>query len=118
MSTEPNTFTETSFGDPLPEAKKVDEFDLNEIRIDKARLDNLIAELQQDPTSQAYIIEKFNRKTTEAVIKRKIQKITNHLKLRNQDAERFTIVFDLAEQNSTQLWIVPAGANPPKIKDN
>jgi hypothetical protein len=113
-----NSASESSIYDPSPEAVKLDEFTLDENRIDKARLDNLIVELQKDPTSRAYIIEKFVRKTPKITIRRKIQKITNHLKFRNQDSERFIITFNLGEENSTQFWIVPAGANPPKIKDN
>lgn len=110
----PNASSETVFGDLPPQAEKIDEFSLSEIRIDKARIDNLIAELQNDPTAQAYIIERFSRNISQRIIDRKIQKIGDYLvKFRKQDKDRFTIIITSADENSTQFWIVPAGATPP-----
>ncbi len=62
-----------------PSSKLVDEFSESISQIDKARLDNLFVEIQNDPSAVAYIFERFERKTSQNVIERKIQKITDYL---------------------------------------
>lgn len=113
-----NTDSETIPCGYIVEAKKIGEFSLSETRIDKAKLDYLIVQLQKDPTSQAYIIEKFSKNTSQKIISQKTQKIRNYLfNIRQQDKNRFTIVIDLADENLTQFWIVPAGAILPPPDD-
>ncbi len=54
--------------------RRVDEFSMSASQIDKARLDNLFIELQNNPLAVTYIFEKFERKTSQNEVKRKIQK--------------------------------------------
>lgn len=107
----PNIDSEASIGDPNPQAVKIDEFSLSEQRIDKARLDYFLTELSNNPNDQGYIIEKFKRGTSQATMKSKFQKIRNYIKLRRFDATRIILVHDFGDENSTNFWRVPPGAD-------
>ena len=98
--------------------RRVDEFSMSASQIDKARLDNLFIEIQNNPLAVAYIFERFERKTSQNVIKRKIQKITDYLmKEKRIEKDRFVISTAISDDNLTQYFIVPPGASPPKIED-
>ncbi len=102
-----------------PSSKLVDEFSGPISQIDKARLDNLFVEIQNDPSAVAYIFERFERKTSQNVIERKIQKITDYLiKEKRIEKDRFVISTAISDENLTQYFIVPPGASPPEIEDN
>lgn len=111
----PNNFSEfLPDGCPHVESRQVDEFSLSAQRIDKARLDYFITQLQNDPTAQGYIIEKFPPQTSKLVIDRKIKLIRDYLsKIRRQDISRFVLVIAENRENLTQFWLVPPGATPP-----
>jgi hypothetical protein len=98
--------------------RQVDEFSMSVSQIDKARLDNLLHELQNDPVAIAYIFERFERKTSQKLIKRKIQKISDYLiKEKRIEKDRFVISITESNKNLTQYFIVPPGASTPKIED-
>ena len=111
----PNIASENSGTICLPQSTLLDEFSSSEQRIDKARMDNFFAELQNNPNDQGYIIEKFKRNTSKAVIKQKLAKISSYIKMRGFDPTRITIVHDLADEIQTQFWQVPPGATPPTV---
>ncbi len=99
--------------------RQIDEFSMPASRIDKARLDNLLLELQNNPLAVAYIFERFERKTSQNIIKQKIQKITDYLLMKKRiEKDRFVISIAESDENLTQYFIVPPGAMPPKIEDN
>lgn len=76
----PNTFSETLMGYCfIPESIQIDEFSIAPNRIDKARLDYLINEMQRDPSAQIYIIEYFPTQTTDAAIKRKFKLLRDYI---------------------------------------
>ena len=82
----------------------------------KARLDNLGVELQNDPTTRAYIIAYGGRNSpisqVEVLMKRARDYIVGD---RGIDASRLTVVNGgFRENDSVELWIVPAGAEPPR----
>lgn len=92
----------------------IDDFSLDARRIDKARIDNLLNELQNNPNDQGYIIEYFEPKTSKASIDQKIKKLTNYIaRIRRFDANRITIVRVLENENRTKFYLVPPGAEPP-----
>lgn len=98
-----------------PVSRLIDEFSLDENRIDKTRLDALIIQANNDPATQIYIIEKFPAKTSKQVIARKLKRISDYIsKIRQQDISRFTIVAAENNENLMQFWIVPFGADVPK----
>ncbi len=111
-----NMFSEHSIGDPLPTAEKIDEFSASITKIDKAGIDNFLNELQNDPNSQGYIIEKFKKNTSQLAIKNKFKKISKYIKMRGFDPLRITMVQDTGNENLTQFWRVPAGAVPPPFQ--
>jgi hypothetical protein len=92
------------------------EFSIPASQIDKARLDNLVKEIADNPSSQIYIIEYFKRGTAQKIIDRKIQKITDYLVYERQiEKERITILTDSEiDMKITRFWLVPPGAEPPK----
>ena len=82
----------------------------------KARLDNLAIELQNDPSTRAYIIAYGGRtgplNQVEVLMSRAREYLITQ---RGIDAARFEVVNGgFREENSVELWIVPSGAAPPK----
>jgi hypothetical protein len=82
----------------------------------KARLDNLAVELQNDPTTRAYIIAYGGRTSplgqVEVLMTRAREYLTSQ---RGIDGSRFTVVNGgFREEDSVELWIVPSGATPPQ----
>jgi len=113
------TASETAFMAICYSHRQVDEFSMPASRIDKARLENLVVELENNPSANGYIIEKFAKKTSEKVVREKIQKITEYLvKERQIEKERIVILTAMSNENLTQYFIVPPGASPPEIKEN
>ena len=82
----------------------------------KARLDNLAVELQNDPTTTAYIFA-YGGKTGPAgqgdkLLTRARDYLINH---RGIDASRLvTSIGGFRERDSVEVWLVPQGATPPK----
>ena len=82
----------------------------------KARLDNLAVELQNDPSTRAHIIAYGGRQSplakVEVLMKRARDYIVDE---RGIDASRLVIVNGgFREADSVELWVVPAGAAPPR----
>lgn len=82
----------------------------------KARLDNLAVELQNDPTTRAHIIAYAGRMSpvgqVEKLLSRAREYIVTH---RGIDAARLTLVNGgFREDDSVELWVVPSGAAAPQ----
>ena len=82
----------------------------------KARLDNLMVELQNDPSARAYIIAYGGRTDpigqVEVLMKRARDYIVEQ---RGIDAARIvTVNGGFREDDAVELWIVPSGAAPPQ----
>jgi hypothetical protein len=97
---------------PPPEPKKIDEFSIPASYISKAKFQNLIVELEDDPTATANIFETFKRGTSKTAIK---QKLAQTLKFLENYPERVRIIISPGDKNVTEFWIIPAGAEPPEI---
>ena len=105
---------------PLP--KKVivaQEFDeCNNCTFDdqKARLDNLAVELQNDPTTRAYIIAYGGRMSPLGQVEVLMTRARDYLvSQRGIDASRLVVVNGgFREEDSVELWMVPSGATPPQ----
>lgn len=105
---------------PLP--KKIivsQEFDeCNNCTFDdqKARLDNLAVELQNDPSTRAYIIAYGGRTSPLAQVEVLMSRARDYLtSQRGIDASRFVVVNGgFREADSVELWMVPSGAKPPQ----
>ena len=97
-------------------AHEFDECDNCSYDDQKARLDNLAIELQNDPSTRAYIIAYGGRtgplNQVEVLMSRAREYLITQ---RGIDAARFEVVNGgFREENSVELWIVPSGAAPPK----
>jgi hypothetical protein len=110
----PNEASESAPVAPNPEAILVDDFGKlsnDEIR---ARLDNFFADLSNNPSDRGYII---NYGTSREIAARE-RLITNHIRFRNFDASRITMVSGGSSDSGeprTKLYRVPSGAADPSL---
>ena len=97
-------------------AREFDECDNCTFDDQKARLDNLAVELQNDPTTHAYVIAYGGRTSPIGQVERLMTRARDYLTHeRAIDASRITIVNGgFREEDSVELWIVPSGAAPPR----
>lgn len=82
----------------------------------KARLDNLAVELQNDQTAKGYIIAYGGRTSPIGQVERLMSRAKDYLmQQRGIDASRLVIVNGgFRETDSVELWIVPSGAAAPR----
>lgn len=82
----------------------------------KARLDNLAVELQNDPTTRAYIIAYGGRMSPVGQVEKLMTRAKDYIiRQRGIDASRLTIVNGgYREEDSVELWVVPSGAAAPQ----
>jgi len=100
-------------GNP-PVSRKTDEYGDITVGDEKARLNNLVTELQNDPTAQGYLICYGGRRGREGAARRRCERAKNHLGFRGIDAPRVVAVDGgFREELTVELWVVPPGAVPP-----
>jgi PEGA domain-containing protein len=82
----------------------------------KARLDNLAVELQNDPTTRAYVIAYGGRMSPVGQVEKLMNRAREYVVTqRGIDASRVTVVNGgYREEDSVELWIVPSGASAPQ----
>jgi len=82
----------------------------------KARLDNLAVELQNDPSTRGYIIAYGGRMSPLGQVEKLMTRARDYLiTQRGIDASRLVIVNGgFREEDSVELWIVPSGAAAPQ----
>ena len=97
-------------------AREFDECDNCTFDDQKARLDNLAVELQNDPSTRAYIIAYGGRNSPIAQVEVLMKRARDYVvEQRGIDASRLVIVNGgFREGDSVELWVVPAGAEPPR----
>lgn len=102
---------------PIPAAKcrKFDEFPDISRNDEKARLDNFGIELQNDPTSTAYVIVSPGRSSRSGDVQRHTTRIVEYLvNSRVIDARRIvTLIGRANDELFVELWACPRGATPP-----
>jgi hypothetical protein len=98
-----------------PLARKVDEYGNIRFNDEKARLDNFAIELQNDPTSQGYLICYGGRRGRAGEAQARCDRAKNYLvTTRGIDASRVvTVDGGYREDLTVELWVVPSGATPP-----
>lgn len=106
---------QTSLPAPV-QPRKADEF--GEITHDdeKARLDLFAIELQNEPGAQGYIIAYGGRRPRAGEGQRRANRARDYLvNTRGINAARITTIDGgYRESGTTELWVVPAGATPPR----
>lgn len=82
----------------------------------KARLDNLAIDLQNDPSTRAYIIAYGGRMSPLGQVEVLMSRARDYLVTqRGIDASRLTVVNGgFREEDSVELWTVPSGAASPR----
>ncbi len=97
------------------EARKIDEYGRLNPADENARLDNFAIELQNDPTSHAYVLAYGGRTSRVGLAQANAGRVKNYLvKTRGIGGDRVvTKDGGFKEQPSVELWLVPTGAPPP-----
>jgi hypothetical protein len=102
---------------PLPKlnSRKFDEFPDIARNDEKARLDNFVIDLQNDPTATAYVIVYPGRSSKRGDAQHHAGRIVDYLvNSRGLDRRRIvTLVGPAREALFVELWITPQGATPP-----
>jgi len=82
----------------------------------KARLDNLAIELQNDPSTRAYVIAYGGRMSPVGQVDKLMSRAREYLVTqRGIDASRLVVVNGgFREDDSVELWVVPSGATAPQ----
>ncbi len=82
----------------------------------KARLDNLAVELQNDPTTRAYIFAYGGRMSPLGQVENLMTRAREYLvSQRGIDASRLVVVNGgFREEDRVELWVVPSGAAAPR----
>ena len=81
----------------------------------KARLDNLAVELQNDPSARAYILAYGGRMSPIGQVEKLMSRARDYLVTqRGIDVSRLVLVNGgFREEDSVELWLVPSGATAP-----
>lgn len=97
-------------------AREFDECNSCSLDDQKARLDNLAVELQNDPSTRAYILAYGGRMSPLGQVEKLMSRSRDYLiTQRGIDASRIEVVNGgFREEDSVELWIVPSGAAAPK----
>jgi hypothetical protein len=101
---------------PVPiVSRKFDEFPDIARNDEKARLDNFAIELQNDPTSTAYVIIYPGRRGRSDAAQTRAQQIVDYMvNSRGFDSSRIvTLIGPQRDEEMVQLWIRPQGATTP-----
>lgn len=101
---------------PVPlECRKFDEFPAIAYNDEKARLDNYAIELQNDPTSTAYVIVYPGQRGGAGLVQKHTTRIVDYLvNSRGISAQRIvTLVGPSRGELMVELWLCPQGAKPP-----
>lgn len=114
----PNTVSESLAISIDYQARQLDEFSEPFAQISQARIQAILNRLQEDPTGQLYIIFRHKEKTSRKVARRKELEIYDSLIKHGADKDRIRVINDFGQSEVVKFWLVPAGANPPEIKDN
>ena len=83
---------------------------------EKARLDNLAIELQNDPSTTTYVFAYAGRTSRAGQADRLLARVKDYLvKQRGVDQSRIVALSGgFREEDCVELWIVPRGAQPPQ----
>ena len=97
-------------------AQEFDECNSCSLNDQKARLDNLAVELQNDPSTRAYIIAYGGRMSPTGQVQKLMSRARDYVvSHRGIDASRLTVVNGgFREEDSVELWLVPSGAAAPQ----
>jgi hypothetical protein len=95
-----------------PHARDIDEYKTPDLSAHTDNLDNWAIELQNDPTSQGYVIA-YARRSSEA-LKAANNQIEYIVNVRSIDPARLAVKYGgYRAVPAIELWILPNGVSPP-----
>jgi hypothetical protein len=99
-----------------PISRRFDQYGKLSLEYERARLDNFVIELQNNPGAQGYVIAYEGQRSRARTASARLKRIKDYLiNKRGIDVGRIVAVEgDLRLKTETELWIVPTGADPPK----
>ncbi|MFN2533433.1 MAG: hypothetical protein ABR555_19280 [Pyrinomonadaceae bacterium] len=103
---------------PVPvQCRKFDEFPAIAYNDEKARLDNYAIELQNDPSSTAYVIVYPGPRGRPGEVQKQTTRIVDYMvNSRGINAQRIvTLVGPSRDELMVELWLCPQGAKPPSL---
>lgn len=106
----------TQIPNELPKCRKFDEYSKITRNDEKARLDNYGIELQNDPTSTAYVVVYPGRGGRAGEVQQRSTNVVNYLaNSRAIDKARIVVIIGSArDELMVELWVCPQGAKLPK----
>jgi hypothetical protein len=108
--------SETSTFDRTPVATRLDQFLGPLPKTLEARLKRINDSLLRQPEAQLFVVLEYTGEAGESAAKQKAQMIASLLKQSGADDKRIAYVLGKTPRESVQLWLVPAGADYPKIE--
>jgi hypothetical protein len=108
---------EAAAAQPVPApTRKMDEYGDISFEDEKARLDNLAIELQNDPTAEGYLICYGGRVGRKGEAGRRCDRARGYLSGYRHipSAQIVTLGGGFREYLTVELWVVPRGAKPPQ----
>jgi hypothetical protein len=110
----PSSSSCTIFICPLPQSRQIGEYG-KFLGDEKAQLNNFTIELQNDPTTQGYLICYGGRRDKSGGAEAQCRRALSYLtETRSIDALRIvTVDGGYKEKLNVELWLVPSGAIPP-----
>jgi hypothetical protein len=101
----------------LPKCRKFDEYFQITRNDEKARLDNYGIELQNDPTSTAYVVVYPGRNSKAGEVQQRSTRVIDYLaNSRGIDKQRITVIIGAPrEELMVELWVCPQGAKPTRM---
>jgi hypothetical protein len=110
----PNTASESLIADYW-EAILIDQFSAPISKVEKERFKNAVDEQKNNVSNQLYIIEYFDKNTSQFVIREKVRRLTEFLvKEMKLDESFFEIVTATADKPNTKIYRIPPGAANPQ----
>ena len=100
----------------LPKCRKFDEYSKIKRNDEKARLDNYGIEIQNDPTSTAYVVVHPGRGGKPGEVQQHATAVVSYLaNSRGIDKQRIVVIIGaVTEDWMVELWVCPQGAKPPR----
>lgn len=111
----PNKHSLSSYWCGLRLARRFDQYGDIPLSDEKRRLDLLVAELQNFPSDQAYLIAYGVKPERRAVTEARLDRAKAYLRDKHQiDEGRIVIIYGgYREAREVEVWLVPTGAMPP-----
>jgi hypothetical protein len=99
----------------VPKSRKFDEYPDIARNDEKARLDNFVIELQNDPGAAGYVVVYPRRAGKRGEAEQHFSRVIDYVvNSRDLDKSRLvTLVGPARDALHVELWVVPAGATPP-----